>query len=416
MDDNSDLTNLRSVAEKGEKLYQRTRSSASTESAKRAKQISTSKEWTELHSLFKDENHNAEIEREDMLARISGFRPPETVFEIGRQGSQNEIAGIVQKRRETLEKKKQKDKEAKEIGLKEDTIEDEFLIRNQGPAQTMDDFEDAASLSDASSAELEITFNNPSSTSSKKGTLKDSENYMSYTPSHSNPHEDAAYGVHSGSTTNSRNPSFLTAARSATLDLNADEATAFGEPPRPSMRWDKRHKKYISTSSFGPDGKKDKGRGKDETGKKKWVKSESGGRIAASFRSGRFERWKKANKIERLPRVGEKENPAVTRRLGGESGDGPGRGGMGGKRYRHRKEEAPKEADKYRDDFEVRRKRVAEAKEKRVGRFRDGGGKKEVRGAEEMGRERAAKARRREKTGRHKGKVTGGKGRGRGRR
>jgi len=62
---------------------------------------------------------------------------------------------------------------------------------------------------------------------------------------------------------------------------------------------------------------------------------------------------------------------------------------------------APKEADKFRDDFKVRKKRVDEAREKRVGRFRDGmGSKKELKGADDIRRDRQEKERRMAKNAR----------------
>merc|ERR1711981_1027544 len=42
-------------------------------------------------------------------------------------------------------------------------------------------------------------------------------------------------------------------------------------------------------------------------GKVKYIRGESGQKIASSFRSGRFEAWKKKERIERMPRVGERE-------------------------------------------------------------------------------------------------------------
>ena len=48
-----------------------------------------------LHPLFSDEMGNAQTKREKMLGRVSGFRPPETVFEFGKRGSQSETAEII---------------------------------------------------------------------------------------------------------------------------------------------------------------------------------------------------------------------------------------------------------------------------------------------------------------------------------
>ena len=75
-----DLSVLRTVAAKGEKLYLRTRNAASSESAKRSKAVVTSNSWAELHPLFNDNTDLAEVARETMLARVSGFRPEQTVF------------------------------------------------------------------------------------------------------------------------------------------------------------------------------------------------------------------------------------------------------------------------------------------------------------------------------------------------
>ena len=81
-------------------------------------------------------------------------------------------------------------------------------------------------------------------------------------------------------------------------------------------------------------------------------------------------------------------------------------GGLGS-RYKHKQERAPKEADKYRDDYHVRKKRVAEAKEKRVGRFRDGGGKGEIKSTEDIRKERKLAERRKAKNARPSKKRKG---------
>ena len=168
------------------------------------------------------------------------------------------------------------------------------------------------------------------------------------------------------------------------MDLTNDEgARSFAEPSRArGMRWDKKNKKYVA-------------RANDEDGSKgaKMVTGEGGGKIAASFRSGRFDRWRKANRVERLPRVGEAERSGLT-----------GRGGLGGggfgKRFKHKLEKAPKEADKFRDDYYKRKKMVEAAKEKRIGRFKDGKGRSEIKGVEDVRKDRSAKEKRRAKTAR----------------
>ena len=194
---------------------------------------------------------------------------------------------------------------------------------------------------------------------------------MSYTPRTHNAVEERGYGVHSGG--------FVEAARDAAMDLTNDEtAKSFGQPSRSKMRWDTKSKKYVS-------------RDNDEDGSKgsKMITGESGVKIAATFQSGRYDRWKKAQRIRSLPRVGEAEKPGTTQGL------------PSGVRYKHKLDKAPKEADKYRDDFMVRKKRVDEAREKRQGRFRDGmGSKKELKGADDIRKERQEKERKRAKNAR----------------
>lgn len=160
------------------------------------------------------------------------------------------------------------------------------------------------------------------------------------------------------------------------MDLGMDESSkGFGEN-RGIMRWDKRHKKYVSRQN-------------DDDGSKgtRLVRGESGAKIAASFRSGRFDAWKKANKV-RLPRVGESEARGA--------GVGPGPGPGIGKRYRHTSTKAPKQADKYRDDYDTQRKRLKEAKEKSTGVA----GKDEIRTVDDIRKQRKQKEQRREKNAR----------------
>ncbi|KFZ05536.1 hypothetical protein V501_08274 [Pseudogymnoascus sp. VKM F-4519 (FW-2642)] len=399
--DDDDLAALRGVSVKGERLYLKTRNSASSESAKRAKESVASAQWIQLHPLFNTETNSNEQARIDMLARIAGFRPTETVFEVGYKGKagHGEAAEVMRARRQKIIPRRQKaiddaKAEAGELTDDDDTFQG---ISTAAPVDDGDDDSDMevtisggndVDMAEASEDELEITF----SKSAQKGkgrtlSYKDSENFMSYTPKNLNAAEERGYGVHSGSyNTASQNSNFVEAARGVTMDLtNDDGAKSFAEPSQAKgMRWDKKNSKYVA-------------RANDEDGSKgaKMIRGESGQKIAASFQSGRFDRWRKAHKVERLPRTGEAE------RAGGV-GASVGRGM--GTRYKHKQERAPKEADKYRDDYHVRRKRVDEAKEKRVGRFRDGGGKGEIKSTEDIRKQRQLEQRKKEKNARPSGK------------
>ncbi|KAI9871435.1 MAG: ATP-dependent RNA helicase dbp10 [Pleopsidium flavum] len=381
LDEDSDLAALRVVAGKGEKLYLRTRNSASSESAKRSKEVVTSKNWMALHPLFSDDTDLLEVEREKMLARVSGFRPQETVFEIGKKGNTGEAAEVMRKRREKIDPIR-KEKLEKQQKAEEAATSLPMAVGAEASGADGVGEEGDINMESASEEELEVTFTQPmrSKERSRKESWKDSEHFMSYTPTSTNLAEDRGYGVHSGSyNTASQNSNFVEAARGVTMDLNNDDgAKSFAEPSRArGMRWDKKNKKYVAKAN-------------DEDGSKgaKMVRGESGQKIAASFRSGRFDAWRKSNKIDRLPRTGEVETaPNAANR-------------MGGKRFKHKLEKAPKEADRFRDDFYKKKKKVEAAKEKRIGRFKDGKGKSELRGVDDVRKDRQMKEKRKDKNAR----------------
>ncbi|EEH42048.2 ATP-dependent RNA helicase DBP10 [Paracoccidioides lutzii Pb01] len=420
LDEDVDVALQREVAMKGEKLYMRTRNSASSESAKRAKELVGSDEWMMVHPLFNDESSRLEEEREKMLARLGGYKPQETIFEIGgRRGGKkgnDEAIEMMRKMRSTFESKRAR----KETGQKISNLTDESGVAdsqhnddngdNEGDELADFDGDDdnvgnADDMSLASDSELEVTFSYPQSSISKSKkaannpTLGDSfqnpEYFMSYTPASNSLVEDRAYGVHSGSNTN-----FVEASRGATMDLAGDESASrgFGEP-RSIMRWDKRQKKYVCRRN-DEDGSK---RGKGDL----LVRGESGTKIAASFRSGRFDAWKKGKRIGRMPRVGEAEDPGL------------GSGAPGEKKYRHRKDQAPKSPDKFRDDYEKKKKKVEAAKQREMEKAFDPSsnakgrgkvhGKNELKNVEDVRRARKLKEKRREKNARPTKKGKGGR-------
>ena len=373
LETDGDMALLRSVASKGEKLYQRTRNSASSESAKRARELIGSEGWTGLHPLFNDESNDMEAKREKMLAVVGDFRPQESVFEIsarrgGRKGNEEAI-DVMQKIRSGLDKKRQK------FQIKKTIVPPTEADDRQTPEDAQETVQ-LEEMSMASDSELEVTFSHPQPNKNKGrkidpedslNAFRDSENFMSYKPVNTNLDEDRAYGIKSGSNTN-----FTEAARGATMDLDIDEAgKAFGEA-RSIMRWDKRQKKYVARQN-------------DDDGSKgtRLVKGESGAKIAASFKSGRYDAWRKANKVSRPPRVGEVETSG-------------GVNGMPSKRYRHKSMKTPKAADKYRGDFDERKKKVAAARERSALDL----GKKELRSVDDIRKQRGVKEKRREKNAR----------------
>ena len=382
LDDDTDVLALRSVAGKGEKLYLRTRSSASSESVRRAKDVVSSDSWIALHPLFDDDTRTSEAEREKMLARVSGFRPQETVFEIGRKGVGGEAAEVMKKRRGAIDAKRQRRKMDTSAQTEQALIPEEKISAADGFPPGMEELgaDLDVAIDPASDSELE-TFVTEAPNPRKRGSsntessYQDPQFFMSYHPNTQNLAEDKAYSVHSSQPSSS----FLSAARNVTIDLGTEDGSK-GFAERGRMRWDKKGKKYVSSRN-DEDGSK---------GGKNMIRGESGQKIASSFRSGRFEAWRKANKISKLPRTGDAERPGV-------SGFG---GALSGRRFKHKQEKAPKEADKYRDDYHKRKKMVEAAKEKRIGRFKEGPGQREMRGVDDVRKERNNKERKREKNAR----------------
>ncbi|KXT16525.1 hypothetical protein AC579_1328 [Pseudocercospora musae] len=399
IEEEEDLSAMRDVAAKGEKQYLRTRNAASAESVKRAKTLAHSGDTTATNMLFEEVDQTAaddERRRLDMLAKVSGFRPAESVFEVGQRGKLTEAAEVMRKRRAKMEGKfsrqdaKDSDEEEGRVRARcgnaeeevsEDEDEDELVLaRGKG-----------GDMEEASDDEIELTFTLPKSTKRRKQQQsgQDSDFFMSYTPCTINMAEDRGYGVHSGGT--HANSHFLEQARGATMDLTNDEASGMSKGL--GLRWDKKSKKYVH-------------RANDEDGSKgaRTIRGESGQKMAASFKSGRFDAWRKAKRVERLPRVGEPEKSSAHFAHHGR-----------GKRYKHQQEKAPKPADKYRDDYYKRKQRLQAAKEKRVGQaqgqaqFADGAGKgkSELRGVDDVRKLRKLQARRKEKNARPSRKGKG---------
>ena len=128
--------------------------------------------------------------------------------------------------------------------------------------------------------------------------------------------------------------SFVEQARNATFDLAGDEAL-LDQRRRKQMTWDKKKKKFVQGDGVGADNVK-------------LVKTESGVKLPATYRTGRFDEWKSKNR-KSLPRVGETES---------------NRAEQTGKRYLHKRVSEPKQLDKAHGNYERKarqRKKEAEA-------------------------------------------------------
>jgi len=99
---------------------------------------------------------------------------------------------------------------------------------------------------------------------------------------------------------------------------------------RRQLTWDKKKKKFIKGDGVGADNMK-------------LVKTESGTKLPATYRSGRYNEWKSKTRVS-LPQVGQEENPS--------------RPGVGGRTFKHTKITTAKPLDKLRADYDRKTRRM----------------------------------------------------------
>ncbi|KAK0540215.1 ATP-dependent RNA helicase dbp10 [Tilletia horrida] len=319
--------------------------------------------------------------RAALLAKVSAFSPAETVFEVGigknRAASAGsaaaalENAALMRQRRKTLEKKQaraaahaRKDADSDEGEGEEDDEEEKDdddagadgagMDLYDGKEVDMADEEDiqdvfgggASSKAAAASkkrkrAEADVSSDEDDSDGElalpQKGKFRDPRFYLDYQQKDANTERGYSLSAAAGG-------SFAEQARLATFGLATDEATLGTQTQRVNaQRWDTKKQKFIRGDGTGSDNKK-------------LIRTESGARLPASFRSGRWEEWKREKRID-MPKVGERE---LERSAGpsshGSGGGGGGGGSSGGKTFRHTKMQAPKPLDKLAKDYQSKLK------------------------------------------------------------
>lgn len=332
-----ELETLRGVSIKAEKLYFRTRTAASPESLKRSKQMIASG-WDEQNIMF---GKNLEKEKIDFLAKLQARRNKETVFEFSRNADdetsmlmkkrRTQVAPIqrkARKRRELLEKEKMAGLTHSIEGqlFKDDDQADYFV-----PEEAVKQFEDADQV-------LEEQENAGKRKKSK--TFKDPNFFLShYAPVGGN--QENQLQLASG---------FTTDAAQAAYDLNGDDKVQVHKQTA-TVKWDKKRKKYVNTQGLD---------------NKKYIIGESGQKIPASFRSGKYAEWSKARNIKPL-KVGSREAVVASNLLNDPTQNMPtdNQRTIHGK-FKHKQLKAPKLPDRHRDDFEKQKKKVKQAMENGV--------------------------------------------------
>jgi ATP-dependent RNA helicase DDX54/DBP10 len=131
--------------------------------------------------------------------------------------------------------------------------------------------------------------------------------------------------------------SFAEQARNVTFGLVGDEGVA--ERKRRQLTWDKKKKKFVKGDGTGADNVK-------------MVKTESGTKLPATYRSGRFDEWKATNRVQ-LPNIGDAEPQSRGR---------PNRG-AGGRKFKHQKVVAAKPLDKLAKNYDRKLRHIRKREE-----------------------------------------------------
>ncbi|EOR03745.1 ATP-dependent RNA helicase DBP10 [Wallemia ichthyophaga EXF-994] len=327
------LTALHGVMMRGHGLYERSQGKASTESYRRAKDIikdarwgfaGTSGEDRAMHPAFEGtaaETMQVDDEtaqkRADLLSVVNGFRPNETVFEIGHRGN-NDSAKLMKERRKDLAKAEYR----LHLKEKEKAIAEEADGEVAPGDTTKEADRDVQEQEQADEDDIEAVFDTGSKKKQKKD-FRDPNFYMGY--EHADAHTDKGYSLQDGVT-------FAEQARSAEVNLMDDEQLKVNKTAPSQVKWDKKKKNFVRGGGVGSDNQK-------------LIKTESGTRLPATFKSGKFDEWRKKHKME-LPRTGEteeKNHKALAMNMNG---------GLGGKKYRHHKTTEAKPLDKKDKNYE----------------------------------------------------------------
>ncbi len=304
--------------------------------------------------------------RAALLAKVNAFRPQETVFEIGIRGDATPLGALMRSRRQTMDVKTKRaealearkrameggsedaqDDEAKGAASKKSKNKKAAADDEAGAGDATVDLEQAdeadilaafdtgpssvnkasvkVSARDESDSQAESDSDDegrpakrtrsaaPGKKTKAAGSYRDPNFYLSYEQEGSRDERGYSLG-------NPRSgiDSFVQQASAASFDLAGDDATMGTQSQRPNVtRWDSKKKKFIQ-GAVGADNKK-------------MIRTESGVRLPASFRSGRFEDWKREKRVD-MPKTGELEsnsNSAVD-------------SVMGLKKFRHNKVVPPK--------------------------------------------------------------------------
>ncbi|TKR63110.1 hypothetical protein L596_026985 [Steinernema carpocapsae] len=290
-DNCDDMDQLKFRASNAMGKYMRTRTQPSSESVRRVKRgILEESMNASPHPMLEEIDTSDEVERFKMLQSLRNFKPSSTIFEV-HTATKKLQADIMR------EKRKQHqhfiDKKAVTLAAKQDSKEEEKSA-DVGGAATNEDVE-----STFAKVITERKYNAESEAIQEAKKMRKrrhvdqrekekAEHYIAYAPA--DAHSEAGFAVDRG---------FIDAAKSAAVDISADDDKGLYKAQHKKV-WDRKTKKFVGQAGDDP--------------AKKWIRTEDGTRLPASYKSGRYENWQQQQKTQFRRGGGEED---------GEDGDGP---------------------------------------------------------------------------------------------
>lgn len=334
------LSTLRNVMRKGQGLYERSRGRASPAGYTRAKEMSREPaRWglvaagasAGIHPVLRLKGavgKNVAVEdkrRSALLAAVDSFRPIETALEIGSRGK-NGNADLMRGRREALTKAMERREiiqvpdggvgaaESKEVEMADEsdinvcsTIFSCLYRPDHLYRLSLGQFHQSPRRGYTTTRNFTSHTVRLSQTQKRGKPTSHSFNVGLTKP---------RYSLRDGET-------FAEQARHSTFDLTGDEGVVAQRRAQSKLAWNKKKKKFVRGDGTGSDNVK-------------MVRAESGVKLPASYRSGRFDEWRAKARVS-LPRVGE----AV-----------PDRQPPNRKRFKHTSTSAAKPLDKLTTNYE----------------------------------------------------------------
>ncbi|KAJ2766359.1 ATP-dependent RNA helicase dbp10, partial [Coemansia nantahalensis] len=226
--ENVSILGMQRTMVNGSKMYAKSKRAAAAESYKRAKEIMLADSFAEPHVLLATRLGQGEQQRLDILRSLSGFRPSETIFEIGRRGVKHsdEASLVMQTYRMASNRFIAHTKKARS------ELADPMARGGSGSGGS------TGAVAAAADSAMEVDdLLNPTT----GGKYRDDDFYIPYTKTDLNT--ERGYAMTTGG-------SFAERAQGAILSLNGDENTTLlgqlhTQQSKNTLRWDSKKKNFV---------------------------------------------------------------------------------------------------------------------------------------------------------------------------